>query len=323
MYLIRRMSGIDIRTINLNLLPALEALLVEGTVSGAARRCHVSQSAMSHSLGKLREVFGDPLFVPSGRKMVPTPRALRIAATLPRALDHLSEAVAPPEPFEPRTSTRVFRIATVDYFELNTLPDLLEHLGRVAPGVRLEIERFTAAHVPALVAGEVDLALLGSSAPIPMAGLRRAHLYDDPFAVIARADHPAIGRRLDLETYVSLGHVLVSIEGRRDGAVDRALAKLGRKRTVMLRVPHFISAPIAVMRSDAICTIASSVARRARELFGVRVYEPPIELPAAGVVAFWSRRHDDDAATTWLRDIFRTGRAASAYVRSLMRARPA
>jgi DNA-binding transcriptional LysR family regulator len=276
---------------------------------------------MSHSLGKLREVFGDPLFVPSGRKMAPTPRALRIAATLPRALDQLGDAVAPPEPFDPRTSTRVFRIATVDYFELNTLPDLLEHLGRVAPGVRLEIERFTAAHVPALVAGEVDLALLSSSAPIPMAGLRRADLYDDPFSVIARADHPGIGRRLDLETYVSLGHILVSIEGRRDGAVDRALAKIGRQRNVVLRLPHFISAPIAVLRSDAICTIASTVARRARELFGVRVYEPPIELPSAGVAAFWPRRHDDDPAAAWLRDIFRSGRAASPYVRSLMRAR--
>ena len=320
MYVMARMSDIDVRAINLNLLPALEALLVEGSVSGAARRCHVTQSAMSHSLGKLRELFGDPLFVPSGRKMVPTARAQRLAAMLPRALDQLSDAVATPEPFDARTSSRVFRIATVDYFELNMLPDLLEHLGRVAPGVRLEIERFSGEHVAALAAGEIDLALIGASMPIPMAGLRRAHLYDDPFAVIARADHPAIGRRLDLETYVSLGHVLVSIEGRRDGAVDRALAKIGHRRNVTLRVPHFVSAPLAVLRSDSICTIASSVARRARELFGLRVYEPPIELPAAGVIALWSRRHDDEPAASWLRELFRSGRAASPYVRSLMRA---
>ncbi len=321
MYVMADMSSVDIRTINLNLLPALEALLVEGSVGGAARRAHVSQSAMSHSLAKLRELFGDPLLVASGRRMVATPRALELAALLPRALDQLSDAVAPPEPFDARTSTRVFRIATVDYFELTTLPDVLEHLGRHAPGVRLEIERFSGAHVAALLAGDVDLALIGATLPIPPAGLRRAALYDDPFAVIARADHPAIGRRLDLETYVALGHVLVSVEGGRDGVVDRALAKIGRQRTVALRVPHFVSAPLAVMRSDSICTIASSVARRARELFGLRVHEPPVELPPAGVVAIWSRRHDDDPARTWLRELFLSGRAVSPYVRSLMRRR--
>jgi DNA-binding transcriptional LysR family regulator len=319
MYLMSTMSDIDVRAINLNLLPALEALLAEGSVSGAARRTHVSQSAMSHSLGKLRELFGDPLLVPSGRRLVPTPRALRLATMLPHALDRLAEAVAPPEPFDARTSERRFRIATLDYFELTTLPDVLDHLGKHAPGIRLEIERFSAAHIPALAMGEIDLALVGGSLAIPLAGIRRASLYEDPYAVIARADHPRIGRRLDLETYLALGHVLVTVEGRREGAVDRALAKLGRQRTVALRVPHFVSAPLAVLRSDYVCTIASSVARRAHELFGVRVMPPPLSLPAAPVVALWPRRHDDDPASSWLRAIIQSGRAASPYVRGLIK----
>ena len=198
MYVMARMNDIDVRTINLNLLPALEALLVEGSVTAAARRMHVSQSAMSHSLSRLRALFDDPLFVPSGRRIVPTERALRLGTMLPRALDALTAAVAAPEPFEPRTSRRLFRIATVDYFELTTLPDVLDHLKEHAPGVRLEIDRASASHVVPLVAGEIDLALVGSSWAIPLAGLRRAALYEDPFSVIARPDHPAIGRRLDL-----------------------------------------------------------------------------------------------------------------------------
>ncbi len=313
------MSNIDARSINLNLLPGLEALLSEGSVGGAARRMRVSQSAMSHTLARLREVFGDPLFVQHGRGLAPTPRARHLASTLPRGLSALQDSLAEPEAFDPRSATRTFRVATVDYFELTMLPALLAHLAAAAPGIRLEIERFTPASVGSLSGGELDLALIGASAPIPTAGLRRATLFRDPFAVIARADHPRIGRRLDLETYLSLGHVLVSVEGRRDGAVDRALEKLGRARTIALRVPHFVSAPLAVQRSELVSTLASSVAARARELFGLRVLEPPLELPPATVVAVWPRRHDADPARRWFRDLFLSGKVAPAHIRSLMR----
>lgn len=316
------MRELDLGAINLNLLPALEALLTERGVGAAARRMHVTQSAMSHSLAKLRELFGDPILVPSGRRMALTPRAERLAATLPHALEQLHVAIATPEPFDARTSQRTFRIATVDYFELTMLPDLLRFLGKHAPGIGLEIERYSDATPAALLDGEVDLALIGDSARSAAPGLRRAPLFRDPFAVIARPDHPAIGRTLTLETYLSLGHVLVSIEGRRDGVVDRALTKLGTSRRVALRVPHFVSAPLAVMESDHVCTIASTVARRARELFRLRVLEPPIELPSAGVVASWSRRHDEDPAHAWLRELFLSGRAASPRIRELMRSAP-
>jgi DNA-binding transcriptional LysR family regulator len=313
------MSNIDARTINLNLLPALEALLVEGSVGGAARRMRVSQSAMSHTLARLREVFGDPLFVQHGRGLSPTPRARHLASTLPRGLQALQDALEEPEAFDPRSATRTFRVATVDYFELTMLPALLAHLAATAPGVRLEIDRFTTASVAALVAGDLDVALIGASAGIPTAGLRSATLYHDPFAVIARPNHPRIGRRLDLDTYLSLGHVVVSVEGRREGAVDRAVEKLGRTRTIALRVPHFVSAPLAVQQSDLISTIASSVAERARELFGLRVLEPPIELPSAHLVAMWPRRHDADPARRWFRDLFLSGRVAPPHIRALMR----
>lgn len=296
------MSKFDVRAMNLNLLPALEALLIEGSVGAAARRVHVSQSAMSHSLARLREIFRDPILTPSGRTMVRTPLAERLSAHLSSALDRLEEAVATAPVFDPKTSERAFRIATFDYFELTVLPDLLETFRRVAPNVRLEIERFTPSKLPALVSGEVDLALVGE-APLPPHGLRRASVGEEPFAVIARPGHPRIRKRLNLGLYVELGHILVSVEGRRDGAVDRALAKQGKSRRVVLRVPHFTSAPLAVMRSDHICTIARGVAERARELFGVRVFPPPLSIPPAPLVAYWSRRTEEDPGTTWLRNL--------------------
>jgi DNA-binding transcriptional LysR family regulator len=312
------MSDFDVRSINLNLLPALEALLGEGSVSGAARKVHVSQSAMSHSLAKLRELFGDPLFVAGGGRLHRTPLADRLARELPRALDQLGLAVARPEPFVPASSHRSFRLATLDYFELTALPDVLAYLAKHAPHVNLEIERFSPALVPALVAGDVDLALIGASQALPMTGLSHAPMYEDSFAVMVRPDHPRVGRKLDLDTYLALGHVLVSVEGRREGAVDRALQKLGHTRRVAIRVPHFISAPLAVLRTDHVCTIASSVARRAHELFGVRVLEPPLEVPGATVVAAWSRRKDEDPATRWLRELFLTGKALSPHGRRLV-----
>jgi DNA-binding transcriptional LysR family regulator len=200
------------------------------------------------------------------------------------------------------------------------LPDALAYLAAHAPGISLEIERFTPATLPALVAGDVDLALIGGSFPGSPAGLRQRTLLEDPFAVIVRSDHPRIGRRMDLATYLELGHVLVSIEGRREGAVDRALAKLGKQRRVVLRVPHFVSAPLAVMASDCICTIASTVAHRARELFGLRVLAPPLDLPSASVVALWPRRHDGDPARRWFRDLFIAGHASPPGIRAMLRA---
>lgn len=313
------MSKIDVRAMNLNLLPALEALLVEGSVGGAARRMHVSQSAMSHSLAKLREVFGDPLLVQHGRGLVPTERAVHLLSTLPTAIEGMSAALSAPEPFDPKTSNQVFRLATVDYFELTMLPGVLDYLAKSAPFASLDIERFTPASLTELARGDIDLALVGGSVPHPPTGLRRAALFRDPFSVIARKGHPDIGRHLDLETYLRLGHVLVSVEGGKEGAVDRALAKLGRTRRVALRVPHFVSAPLAVRSSNHVSTIASSVAERARELFGVRVYSPPLEVPAAQVVALWPRRHDADPARQWFRDLFLSARAAPPNIRALMR----
>ena len=135
------MSDIDFRTLNLNLLPALAALLRTRAVGRAARQVGVSQSAMSHSLAKLRDAFGDPLLVAQGRSMMLTPRARELALSLPPALERLRESLAATDVFDPATATTTFTIATVDLFELTALRSLLGYLARHAPGVRLRIER--------------------------------------------------------------------------------------------------------------------------------------------------------------------------------------
>jgi DNA-binding transcriptional LysR family regulator len=319
------MSEFELRNVNLNLLPALEALLETRNVSAAARRSHVSQSAMSHSLAKLRDLLGDPLLVPSGRAFVLTPRAARILAELPSALDVVQRAIEPPRPFSARDTKRSFRVATFDYFEFVMLGDLLAYFSNHAPQAHLSIERFSPSNITELLAGEIDVALVGETSIARTQGLSRAELFRDPFTVMLRKDHPALvsrgkrkNRALSLDAYLAYPHVVVTLEGRQDGAVDRALERSGVRRTVSLRVPHFTTAPLAVLQSDAICTIATSVAMRARELYGLELRAPPIDLPAPLLVAVWSKRVDDDEGGRWFRDLFSSGTVGSKSLRHLM-----
>ncbi len=270
---------------------------------------------MSHSLARLREVLDDPLLVPSGRRMVATPRAEAIAAKLPAALEQLESALHQPQPFDPATARARFSIATLDYFELTALPDVLGHLRRVAPGIDLEVLRLGADTPAKMARGEIDLALGSTSSGFGGRGLRSHDLFEVEFSVIARADHPGIGRSLSLDKYTELQHVLVSVEGRSEGVVDRELLKLGRTRRVALRVPHFMSAPLAVASSDMICTVASNVAERGRTLLGLRVFRPPLPLPAVGVRLWWPRQHDEDPAKRWLRELFVLGKVFPARLR--------
>ena len=315
-----RMSNLDLSQINLNLLPALEALLETRNVSAAARKAHVSQSAMSHTLAKLRAVLADPLLIPSGRTLVLTPLAARLSAALPSALDRLAETLAPSPPFDPHTTTRTFRLVTLDYFEIVILGDFMAYFRAHAPNAAVWIDRVSERALSSLVAGEVDLALIGEASLPRSNALCRVELYRDPFVVMMRRHHPAAKRRsLSLTNYLAYPHVVVTVEGRADGAVDRALEAHGARRTIVLRLPHFATAPLAVRDSDALCTIASSVAERARELFAIELRTPPLELPSASVIATWSKRVDEDAGGRWFRSLFLEGHASSKQVRARMR----
>lgn len=303
--------------LNLNLLPALDALLRDQSVSAAARRVGVSQSAMSHSLAKLRIALDDPLLVASGRRMAPTMRGESLARALPPLLSALYAALVETESFDPKRSTRIFRIATFDIFEFTILPDLLAHLREHAPGIRLHIERIGRDVGQRLADGEVDLVLGGGNMEMPASSIRRT-VYRDPFACIVRADHPKVGKRLTLKRYLELDHLLISVAGRVDGAVDRVLAD-NKSRRVALRLPHFSTAALSVQRSDMVCTLARSVAEQASALYGVQVLKPPLALPSAAAVAWWPRQYQDDRAHQWFRTLLLEGDALSPSLRRLVR----
>ncbi|WP_158542405.1 LysR family transcriptional regulator [Lujinxingia litoralis] len=286
----------------MNLLVALDVLLTLRSVSEAARQVGLSQSAMSHTLGRLREVFGDELLVRAGRHMVPTERARELAVPLKEALGALQAAISAPEVFEPARSRRRFALATNDYAQFVLLPPLIELLETQAPAVDLRVRELGAASpVERLASGELDLVLtLGLPEHVPET-LYRRDLFQLDLVSVVRADHPGVGETLDLDTFCELSHILVSPRGDDEGVVDMTLAKIGRQRRVAVVVPHFMVAPHLVATTDYVLTTSRCVAESFAQFLPIRLLDPPLSLERGTVSMAWHPRTHRSAAHKWLR----------------------
>jgi DNA-binding transcriptional LysR family regulator len=287
--------------VNLNLLVALDALLEERSVTRAAQRAGVTQPAMSNSLAQLRTLLGDPLFVRRARGLEPTPRARELVEPLRQGLRLLAETLEPGV-FEPRRAQRRFVVETSDYVEFVLLPPLMRHLAREAPGVRVEIRPWGLHEVPASLArAEADL-MIGFYGPVP-ARHRQRSLFEEEYQCIVRKDHPRVGRRLDLERYLELDHVLVSQRADSPGSVDRALAARGKQRRVALRVSHFLMVPLLVARTDLIAALSRRVVEALAKPLGLRALPPPLPLPRSRIGMVWHEQLETDAAQRWFRGV--------------------
>jgi DNA-binding transcriptional LysR family regulator len=286
--------------INLNLLTALEALLAEGSVTRAAARAGVTQSAMSHSLRQLRELLGDPLLVRGPGGMTLTPRAEELSAPIRRGLMKLSRALAGGAPFDPARAERRFTILMGDSAAVTVLPPLLEILAREAPGVDVAVRPASGGRaIELLSAGEIDGAILVS--PSDRASLRTRRLFTEDFVCLVREDHPEVGDALPLELFVRLRHALISQRGAGPSFVDEALARFGHARRVVLRVPYFLAAPLIVARSDLVLTAPRRVAEQLAKALPLRALPPPVELSSFSTHLVWHERDDADDAHAWLR----------------------
>lgn len=296
----------DLKSLNLNLLVTLDALLREENVTRAARRLDKSQSAVSHALNRLREVFDDELLVRSGRGMVRTELGDELTEPLAASLKRLEEVVTRKGDFEPATSRAVFGIAAYDYAQFVLLPPLIEKLQQRAPGVDLRVRTLGGDSPTApLSTGEADMALtLGLPEEVP-GSLYRRDLFKLDLVSVVRRDHPRVDETLDLEVFCELPHILVSHRGDEEGVVDYTLRRMGRSRRVAVVVPHFMVAPHLVAETDMILTTAESVARRASSYLPVELYEPPLELKRGTVSMVWHPRSHGEDAHRWLRRCIR------------------
>lgn len=294
------LAGID-----LNLLVALDALLLERSVTRAAQRIGMTQSSLSHVLRRLRTLLDDPLFIKTPRGMQPTALAAELGPPLRGALGAIEEALRTRPRFDAKSSSRAFTLASSDYGILLLLPRLMARLQRLAPGISLAVRPATDKSAEELCAGELDL-LLGAVPPQPADILAR-RLLSDRFVCLLRADHPlapALDRdgKLSLDQYVALPHLLISPMGRGATWVDPVLERLGLRRRIALRVPQYLAAPHIVAETDLILTIAARVARALRGALPLREVPPPVPIPGFSISAYWHAHRQDDAGHRFLRE---------------------
>ncbi|MCW3479217.1 LysR substrate-binding domain-containing protein [Neisseriaceae bacterium JH1-16] len=286
----------NLRRIDLNLLVILEALLAERHISRAAERLHMSQPAVSHALGRLRQLFDDPLLVRGAQGMAPTARALELNRPLAEALRQV-HAVLGPTAFDPATAERTFRLGMSDYGAAAVLPALIKMLRREAPGVVLRVSQHSREAMAAQVAdGELDLAL-GVFPQLPD-GLRTETLFEEQFACALDAATLADGQHWDLETYLARPHALVAVRPDSVDEIDRALAACGARRHIALTLPHWSVAPALIAGTDLVLTAARRCLSHAPSL---AILPVPFALAPFAFTQIWHARADSDPGHAWLR----------------------
>jgi DNA-binding transcriptional LysR family regulator len=287
----------NIRTLDLNLLRAFSAIFLERNVSAAARRESLSQPAMSNALTRLRRSFDDELFIKTPKTMEPTPLARQLIQPVNEALSILKNGLEQKQSFDPRTADRCFKLLMSDAGESSMLPSLMRRTSETATRVGFEVVKLPHdKYAEALQAGTVDLAI--GNLPFLKSGFERTHLFDDPYCVIMREGHPALGKTLSLQTFIGAAHVAVAT-GKADALVNQQLAKSRAKRSIKVTVSHYHVAVDVVAGSDLLATVPQAIASAAR---GVVIRALPIKVASAAVLMIWHSLATQDPANQWLRN---------------------
>ncbi|MDO6964658.1 LysR family transcriptional regulator [Rhizobium alvei] len=298
------LSDSQLRRLDLSLLLVFLGLLRHRKAALVAAELSLTQSAISQALKRLRDVFGDPLFLRLPHGMEPTATALALELPVAQAVSALRSALKSARAFEPTLAEGVVRIAALDAEQSVLVPRLVERVAHLAPKLAFSVIPLgRRAAVEALVDGRADLAL-GYVWEAPDVLIRKK-IYDESFLVVGK---PAIlpdAPDLSLDAYCAANHVLVSPGGDLRGVVDDRLEALGRTRRIVLGLPSFLPAFAVVASSDAIVTVPSRIARDFAPGFGLAVAEPPLDIRRFPVSVFWHRRNDQDPLTRWLLQFLR------------------
>ncbi len=296
------------KNVDLNLVSALDVLLKEGSVTGAARRCGLSFSAMSRTLSRLRETTGDPLLVRAGRRLIPTPHAMALRDRV-RLLNEEAHAVLRPAATALDTSTLslTFTIRAGDGFvDMLSVP-VIETVNLAAPHVSLRFMHKGDGDALLLREGPVDLEISkrGTSAP----EMRRQFLFRDRYVGVARKGHPLVSSgKVTVKRYAACRHVASSHFGASSEPVDHALNQTGLHRTIQVEVPGYSDALRVAAHSDLLAIVPRSCLGNAflkgrAATLGLCSFELPVRMPEMLITALWHPRVDADPAQRWLRKV--------------------
>lgn len=290
--------GVHLRSVNLNLLPILEALLASRSVTRSAEKLHMSQSAVSDALARLRAQFADELLVRSGREMFLTPLAQDLLAPLGEILSRVETLVETPT-FTPGNLAREFVIATADPVIMTIGAPLCVTLQREAPLASVRFVDLQRRDYDRLRGMELDLVI------VPRGFLRTERLiewpiYEEKFVCIARRGHPAVKGRIDRELYARLPHV--SYRADQESTVSMEARLLGLAQHDVIKVSSFSLLPLIVEQTDAIALVQQRVAERFAETADIAICAPPLHIPPLEVCMYFSPAHEQDRAHAWFRD---------------------
>jgi DNA-binding transcriptional LysR family regulator len=294
------LSTSELRRLDLTLLLVFLGLLRHRKALDVAAELGLTQSAISQALKRLRDVFGDELFLRRPHGMEPTATALALETPVAAAVDSLRSALGAARAFDPATSTGLLRVAALDSEQAVLIPPLAARLRRLAPGIALSVLPLgRTAAMEALSEGRADLAL-GFVWDVPEA-ISAEPLYHETFLVAGRPEALPEAPALSLDAYCAADHVLIAPGGDLRGVVDDRLETMGRSRRIVLGLPAFLPALAAVAASDAVVTLPARVASTFAAGFGLVTTAPPLEIRSFPVSVFWHRRNDADPRTRWIR----------------------
>jgi DNA-binding transcriptional LysR family regulator len=294
-----RMRPVQLRNIDLNLLVPLKALLHERNVTRAAERIHLSQSAMSRTLDRLRSELGDELLVRVGRNYELTPRGTALLGELGQVLPRLARLWTG-EPFSPAQSEGTFRLAMTDDASSVVLPPLAETVGRLAPGIMLEVVPWhERTHEDNLT---TQLILSPLAAP---STFRFEPLFEDSFVCVAGRKLKRGKGAITMKEYLSFRHVAIETQPNQQNLIDRSLAEAGLRRLVAVHLPYFQAAIRVLEATDLVLTMPARIAEPTLAALDFPLLKAPKELPRIRYSMVWHPRFDSDLLHTWIRETVR------------------
>lgn len=298
-------DAVNFGRIDLNLLVHLDALLTERSVTRAAARVGIGQSAMSHNLARLRELFADELLTRGAEGMRLTPRAQTLLEPVRTTLARVEALVSRDKAFDPATAVRTFRFGMPDSMEILIMPALLARMREVAPGIHLRLYNFDASRLlDDLDDDEMDLAIGYEAFQQGQVHHKRRKLFTESYLCMFNSKLTGVVPPISLDDFVRLPHVLTSLRPGRSvrGIVDEALDKHGLRRSVALTTPRFLTVPSLVARAPVIVTMQARLARMFAAELGLSLSPLPVELRDVTVSLLWHASYDPDPAHAWLRE---------------------
>jgi DNA-binding transcriptional LysR family regulator len=297
--------SVNLSAVDLNLFVVLHAVLEERSATRAAARLHVTQSAVSNALARLRVLLGDPLVVRSGRGLVPTPRAEEVAPLLRDVADRVALALDR-RGFVPESSTRTFTIGLADSYQACDVPRIAQAFTARLPRAALRVVSADyLAATDGLTSGDVDLAFAPAQTVQP--GMRSSVLFEEEGTLVVRRDHPRVRRRMTRELFNALPHIDVHVALGRPGVGHRVAQRHWEqarvRRRVVLTVPYFMVAAMAAAETDCVAALPDRVARLCVRLLPLKRVTPTFPMPRLTTVMVWHERTDADPGATFFRQL--------------------